>query len=281
MMELKLRRLLTQTPLARQHERVMQGRPRHAIAPIPWGAFDATRWPDGALAFALDAQQKLAVGEYLAVDLFARVASAIALHGAPIDLVAAAAAIPSDEIRHADITLRMASLLAGREVTVDVNKKLLTKRYTHEMTQEELDDFVIEVPAIGETLACALLKACVDRATDPTVKALYANIVRDEVHHARFGWYYLAWRAPQWTRAERQRVADRMGANVVEVERRFWNGRDAPARARKAARALGVLDSPSQRVVVRRIMEDEIVPGLDALGLGASHAWRVRRRGKA
>jgi hypothetical protein len=32
---------------------------------------------------------------------------------------------------------------------------------------------------------------------------------------------------------------------------------------------------------VRRIMEDEIVPALDAVGLGASHAWRVRRRGKA
>jgi len=26
-------------------------------------------------------------------------------------------------------------------------------------------------------------------------------------------------------------------------------------------------------------MEDEIVPALDALGLGASHAWRARKRG--
>jgi hypothetical protein len=278
---LTLRRLLTETPLARQHERVMQGRPRHAIAPIPWGGFDRRRWPDGALALALDAQRKLAMGEYLAVDLFARVASAVALHGAPIDLVAAAAGIPSDEIRHADITLRMASLMAGGDIAVDVKKELLATRYSPRMTQEELDDFIVEVPAIGETLACALLKACADRATDPTVKALYANIVRDEVHHARFGWYYLHWRAPQWTQAERQRVADRMGTHVVEIERRFWKGRDAPKGARKAARALGVLDSASQRVVVRRIVEDEIVPALDALGLGASHAWRVRRRGKA
>jgi len=278
---LKLRRLLTETPLARQHERVMQGRPRHKVAPIPWDSFDRRRWPDAALKLALNAQQMLAMGEYLAVDLFARVSSAIALLGAPIDLVAAAAAIPSDEIRHADITLRMATLMAGGDVTVPVRKQLVSERYSHRMTQEELDDFMIEIPAIGETLACALLKACADRATDPTVKALYANIVRDEVHHARFGWYYLAWRAPQWTRPERQRVADRMGANVVEIERRFFKGRDAPAPARRAARALGVLDSPAQRVVVRRIVEDEIVPALDALGLGASHAWRVRRRGKA
>jgi hypothetical protein len=278
---LQVRRLLTETPLARQHERVMEGRPRHKVAPIPWTAFDRSRWPAAALRLALDAQQKLAMGEYLAVDLFARVASGIALLAAPIDLVAAAAGIPSDEIRHADITLRMASLIAGKNVAVDVNKKMVSERWSHRMTLEELDDFMVEVPAIGETLACALLKACADRATDPTVKSVYSNLVRDEVHHARFGWYYLAWRSPQWSRAERQRVADRMGANLVGVERRFWHGRDAPAGARKAARALGVLDSPGQRVVVKRIMEDEIVPGLDAVGLGASHAWRVRGRGKA
>src|SRR5215472_11313671 len=238
---LQVRRLLTKTPLARQHERVMQGHPRQKMAPIPWTSFDRARWPDAALRLALDAQQKLAMGEYLAVDLFARVASGIALLGAPLDLVAAAAAIPSDEIRHADITLRMAALIAGKDVAVDVQPKLVSGRWSHRRSQEELDDFVVEVPAIGETLACALLKACADRATDPTVKSLYANIVRDEVHHARFGWYYLAWRAPQWTQAERQRVADRMGANVVEIERRFWKGRDAPASARKAANALGVL----------------------------------------
>ena len=278
---MQIRRLLTETPLARHHERVMQGRARRKLTPIPWDAFDRRRWPDAALRLALDAQQKLAMGEYLAVDLFARVASAVALHGAPIDLVAAAAAIPGDEIRHADFTLRMSSLIAGKDVVVPVKKELLATRYSMRMTQEELDDFVIEVPAIGETLACALLKACADRATDPTVKALYANIVRDEVHHARFGWYYLTWRAPQWTQAERQHVADRMGANVVEIERRFWKGRDAPASARKSASALGVLDSRAQQVVVKRIMEDEIVPALDALGLGASHAWKVRRRGKA
>jgi 1,2-phenylacetyl-CoA epoxidase catalytic subunit len=279
---MQLRRMLTETPLARQHERVMQGRGRRKHTPIAWNAFDRARWPGAALRLALDAQQKLAMGEYLAVDLFARVASAVAIHGAPIDLVAAAAAIPSDEIRHADFTLRMAALMAGKNVVVPVKKELLASRYsTSRMTQEELDDLMIEVPAIGETLACALLKACADGATDPTVKALYANIVRDEVHHARFGWYYLAWRAPQWTQAERQRVADRMGAHVVEIERRFWKGRDAPASERKSARALGVLDSPAQRIVVRRIMEDEIVPALDAVGLGASHAWKVRRRGKA
>jgi hypothetical protein len=148
------------------------------------------------------------------------------------------------------------------------------------MTQEQFDDFMIEVPVIGETLACALLAACADRARDPTLKALYGNIVRDEVHHARFGWYYLMWRSPTWTRAERQRCADRMGEIVVRIEERFGRGRDAPAGAKAAARDLGVLDSPTQREVVRRIVEDELVPALDVFGLGASAAWKVRGRSR-
>ena len=75
-------------------------------------------------------------------------------------------------------------------------------------------------------------------------------------------------------------VADRAGLVVMDVERRFWNGRDAPPKSKKAARALGVLESEGQRETVKQVMEKEIVPGLDALGLGASHAWRIRRRGR-
>jgi hypothetical protein len=276
----KVRRVLTDTPLARQHDRAIlkHGSARHK--PIPFDRFDRSKYPAAAVALALQAQKALALGEYTAVDLFAHVASSLAMNGAPFDIVAAATRIPSDEIRHADITFRMARLLAGRDVEVQFDRALMTDRWTQPASLEALDLAMTEVSAIGETLACALLSACQERATDATVRALFRSIVADEVHHARLGWYYLAWRAPQWTRAERQRVADRAGALVMDLERRFWQGRDAPEPARKAARALGVLESEGQRETVHEVVEDEIVPALDALGLGASHAWRVRRRGK-
>ncbi len=145
---------------------------------------------------------------------------------------------------------------------------------------ETLDRMMVEIPAIGEGLACALLAASRERASDVVARPLYDSILADEVHHTRLGWYYLAWRAPQWTTAERQRIADRAGEAVVDVEKRFWCGRDAPAGSRKAAAALGVLESEGQREVIRQIMEEEIVPALDQLGLGASHAWKVRKRGR-
>ena len=275
----KIRRALTDTPLARMHEREVMRHGSRRHKPIPFGRFDRSKYPEAALAIAFDAQRALALGEYTAVDLFAQLASGLALHGAPFDLVAAATRIPSDEIRHADLAFRMARLLSERDVEVQFDPVSVNKRWTEAKSLEAIDVTIVEVSAIGETLSCALLGECRKRASDPTVRAIFSSIVADEVHHARLGWYYLAWRAPQWTRPERQRIADRAGALVVDVEARFWNGRDAPEEARSAARALGVLESEGQRKAVRSIMEDEVVPALDALGLGTSHAWRRRRRG--
>jgi hypothetical protein len=276
----KIRRTLTDTPLARLHERAIleHGSRRHR--PIPFERFDRTKYPEAALTLAFHAQKALALGEYTAVDLFAQIASALALNGAPFDIVAAATRVPADEIRHADLAFRMARLLSGGDVEVQFDRAPLHKRGAQAMGLEELDGAIVEVSAIGETLSCALLGECRKRATDPALRAIYSSIVADEVHHARLGWYYLTWRAPQWTRAQRQRVADRAGAMVMDVETRFWRGRDAPQAARGAARALGVLESAGQRRAVGAVMEEEIVPALDALGLGASHAWRARKRGR-
>jgi hypothetical protein len=276
---IEIHRVLTGTPLARQHEHQLAGRARRALKPITWRSFDRAKYSAGALALACDAQRALASGEYGAVDLFAHIASALALHGAPFDLVAAATRVPGDEIRHADYAIQFASLLAGRDVSLKFDRAALTQRWEAGVDLERLDALMLDVAAVKETLAAALLSACRARATDPVARALFASIVSDEVHHARLGWYYLAWRAPQWSLAERQRVADRTGALVMGIERSFWHGRDAAPADRKAARALGVLESEGQRLAVASVMQDEIVPALDAFGLGASHAWRLRRRG--
>jgi hypothetical protein len=274
---LRVRRTLTDTPLARRHERDLE-RPRNRRA-IPWHAFRRSDYPDAALELAFDAQRALASGEYGAVRGFAELAAQMSMAAIPFDLVAEVSRIPADEMRHADYCCRMAALCAKREVVLTMPARPESRATAP--SPEELDRTVIHVCAVGETIAAALLAGCREQASDRVARAVFTSIVGDEVHHARLGWYYCAWRAPQWTYAERKRLADSVGEVLVGIEQRFWRGRDAPPRARKAARALGVLDSPSQRAVIRRIMEDEIVPALDALGLGASHAWRVRRRGES
>jgi hypothetical protein len=277
---IRIRRVLTETPLARQHDRTVTGRSSRQVIEVPWSKFQRAKYPEPALALACKAQTMLATGEYEAVELFSRIAAGLVANGAPIDLIAAATRAATDELRHCDYAFRMAALCANRDdVSIEVRSGRARARWKGALDLETLDFMMIEIPAIGEGLACALLAASRDRATDPVARPLFTSILGDEVHHTRLGWYYLAWRAPQWTRAERQRVADRAGEVIVDVEKRFWWGRDAPAGSRKAARSLGILESLGQREVVRHIMEDEIVPALDQIGLGASHAWRVRKRG--
>jgi len=134
-----IRRALTDTPLARVHERAILERGSRRHKAVPFDRFDRAKYPAAALAVALDAQRALALGEYTAVDLFARLASALALNGAPFDIVAAATRVPSDEIRHADLTFRMARLLAGQEIEVKFDRARLNELWGKPMSLEMLD----------------------------------------------------------------------------------------------------------------------------------------------
>jgi hypothetical protein len=272
-------RIVTSTPLAREHDHVFDHGDRRPRRPVPWKRFRRDDHPEPALDLAFDLYRKLASGEYGAVAAFSQLTAALALVGAPFDLVSASTRAAADEMRHAELALRMAILCRGRDFGVRVDRAVLDRRFAKKLSLHDIDLLMVEVPVLGETMAAALLMATKKIVRESVAKAITLQLVADEVHHARLGWYYMHWRAPQWTRAEKQRVANRAGELVASTEYRFWLGRDAPKKHRPAAAALGVLDSPTQRAAVREVMEREIVPGLDALGLGGSHAWRVRRRG--
>jgi hypothetical protein len=269
-------REISETPLARQHEVVLSTGGTRKIAETRWDDFDRAKYPEEALRLATFANRALAVGEYGAIAVFSRIAASMALHGAPIDLVCAATRIPTDELRHAEYARAFASACAGKPIPLSIPRAAFD---TSALTLAELDRSVLELSAIGEALACALLSACLEQAEDPVAHTYFANLVRDEVHHTRLGWHYLGWRAEEWSDDERQELADYAGRIVMNVEPRFSRGRQATApAARRATRALGVLDSKAQIEAVRAVTGDQIVPALDELGLGASEAWKVRRR---
>lgn len=277
-------RAVTGTPLARQLDGDLEGRVLTRRVRIPWSGFDRAAYPAEALAIATDAMRWLATGEYTAVEGFARLTVAFSWHGVPYDLIAACARIPSDEIRHSEIAVRAAEKLSGRpgaEVPLPVEGRRPAKPGEVRCSLRELDVHVAMLPAFLETLAVGLLSEARRRASDPMMKAVYSAVLADEIHHARLGWYYLAWRAPRWSRADRQHLADALAPRIAGRASMISDGRPAPRGCAKALRALGVMEGATQEAVVRRIMETEVVPGLDALGLGASHAWRLSplRRG--
>jgi len=276
--DISLTRVLSDTPLAELHDRALRGELTRSTREVPWHEFERARYPEEALVLARDLMCKLAGGEYSAVALFAQLTASLALNRAPIDFVAASARVSSDEIRHADYCLRMASLCQSGEVTVAVPSAALESDIPRSLSITELDFLMLKYAAVGETLAAALLTECRRRASDPVLRALFTSIVADEVHHARLGWYYAKHRSARWSSEARDELSTRVAEFVVGIELEFSRGRDAPPHASDAARALGVLDSASQRQVIAEVMNSEIVPALDAIGLSGSLAWAQRRR---
>jgi hypothetical protein len=276
--DIRLTRVLSDTPLAEVHDRAIRGALSRGSREVPWQEFQRSSYPEEALALARDLFCKLAGGEYSAVALFAQLTASLALNHAPIDFVAASARVGSDEIRHADYCLRMAGLCQGSAVTVDVPSAALASDIPHSLSLAELDFLMLKYTAVGETLAAALLTECRRRASDPVLHALFTSIVSDEVHHARLGWYYAKHRAERWSAEQRLELSARVAEFVIGIELEFSRGRDAPAHASDGARALGVLDSATQRQVIADVMNSEIVPALDAIGLSGSLAWARRRR---
>jgi hypothetical protein len=173
----------------------------------------------------------------------------------------------------------MASLCAGEERAIQVPPGALHDGLAPLVDIEEVDFAMLHYVAVSETLATALLTQCKRVARDRLSRAVFTALLADEVHHARLGWYYASHRSPSWTLGERQQLADRVAERIVGIEEEFWMGRDAPPAAAASARALGILDSKTQRAVIRDAMENEIVPALDALGFGGSRVWALRRRG--
>lgn len=271
-------RTLSQTPLSRLHGRVLAGKSPRRNKAIPWAAFNRKAYPEPALGLALDLCRGLARGEYAAIGLFSYVTTGLARTGAPLDVILAASSVSSDEARHADYCLAMASKLTEEEVIVDVPVRAVAAGLP-EPDLETVDHLMLEQVAIMETLAAALLTACRRRSSDPVARAFFTALVSDELHHARLGWYYAAHRVGSWDAPARRRLSQRIRPFLSVIEQQFWVGRDAPAGVEPAARALGVLDSETQRNVIASVMEGEIVPALDALGLGGSRAWKQRRRG--
>lgn len=269
------------TPLSRRHEQILQGKLARVPKPAPWTAFRQDAHPPAALALAGDLWLGLARGEYGAVGLFAKVAAGLTRTGAPLDLVHAATQASTDEARHTELCLRMAGLCNGGDAELTLSGPELDLVLAPLESSLDLDVTMIRGVAVSETLATALLTACQRRATERVSKSLLTTLVSDEVHHARLGWYYLAERAPHWSLAERQLLADATADLVTRIEQEFWVGRDAPRGDSTAAQSLGILDSKAQRAVVRDTMENEILPGLDALGFGASKAWSIRPRARA
>jgi hypothetical protein len=260
-------------PLARHQLRVLTRGPTRRARAIPFSDFAPEHYAQEALALASNQYGALARGERSAIGLFARLAAALDAFAAPREFVLAATAAAHDEARHAQYCEEFA-VRCGFDTSAPPAAPAPVEPEPRSLI--ELDVAMLRSVALSETLAAALLMACRRVAREPVARALLTTLIADEIHHARLGWYYAASRSPNWSTDERQQVADALAEAVICIESQFHRGRDAAPPFDRSTRALGVLRTDLQRSCIQDVVEHEILPGLDALGLNASKAWEQR-----
>ena len=249
------------TPLGIEHAHLMQRRYKR----IPW---------EESTAHELTEEQRQHVGrtwkartaaEHLAISTFSLLTLDLVAAGAPADILSMCLRAGIDEIRHAELCVRMVELYTGEKMWPRGGMSRLP-RNTEKPPGSQAVGNTLLVSCVSETFATTLLAAAREQSHDPPTQEVLTAIYSDEIMHARLGWSYLRYTlttgGQQAIDAAVEMVprAVRGVCNVVELPRS-----DAPIPAE--LRNHGIMLPSEQRVVFSTCIREVIAPGFCALGI--------------
>src|SRR5215470_3732845 len=134
---------LSGTPLEAEHHRLM----RRRSTPIPWAATTAGTLTPPERARLTATWMRRAEAEYLAVSTFSVLAIDLVAAMAPADVLSLCLRAGIDEVRHAELCVRMAKIYSGDQ-----------QLPTYGMSSLPDDP---EVPKLHQALANTMLVSCV------------------------------------------------------------------------------------------------------------------------
>jgi len=257
---------LSGTPLEAEHHRLMRRRSQ----PIPWEATTAAQLTEPERARLAATWTRRSEAEYLAISTFSVLAIDLVAAMAPADVLSLCLRAGIDEIRHAELCLRMVEIYSGTRPLPQPAMSSLPDDPERPKLHQALANTML-VSCVSETYATTVLSATRDLTTDPTAEAVLTSIYSDEVMHARLGWSYLRHAIEVGGQgvidaaAEMLPRALRGVANVVERERPV--GEVTPA-----VRAHGLMTPAEERVIYATCIREVLVPGFTALGIPVGSA---------
>jgi hypothetical protein len=252
---------LSGTPLEAEHHRLM----RRRSVPIPWDATTVDQLTPAERARQAGTWMRRSEAEYLAVSTFSVLAIDLVAAAAPADVISLCLRAGIDEVRHAEMCVRMAKIYSGEEKLPVAGMSKLPDDPKRPKLHQALANTML-VCCVSETYATTVLSATRDLTTDPTAQAVLTSIYSDEVMHARLGWSYLRHAIDVGGKgvidaaAEMLPRALRGVANVVERERPAGD-------VTPAVRTHGLMTPAEERVIYSTCVREVLVPGFEALGI--------------
>ena len=257
---------LSGTPLESEHQRLM----RRRTVGIPWAETTVEALSPDERRRLAETWTRRAAAEYLAVSTFAVLAIDLVAAAAPADVLSLCLRAGIDEVRHAELCLRMIEIYGGKRVQPPPGMSSLPDDPKRPRLHQALANTML-VSCVSETYATTVLSATRDLTVDPAAQAVLTSIYSDEVMHARLGWSYLRYALDHGgagaleAAAAMVPIALRGVANVVERERPVGE-------VTEAVRGHGLMTPAEERVIFSAFVREVAVPGFEALGIACGSA---------
>lgn len=252
---------LSGTPLEPEHHRLM----RRRSVPIPWAETTAAALSPPERTRLAATWLRRSEAEYLAISTFSVLAIDLTAAQAPADVLSLCLRAGIDEIRHAELCMRMVEIYSGERRIPPPSMSSLPDDKTRPRLHQALANTML-VSCVSETYATTVLTATRDLTTDPVAHAVLTSIYSDEVMHARLGWSYLRYAIEVGGQGVIDAAAAMLPralrgvANVVERERPIGD-------VTPAVREHGLMTPAEERVIYSTCVREVLVPGFTALGI--------------
>lgn len=196
-------------------------------------------------------------------DSFSVVVGALERRGTAPALLELARRAVDDEYRHEELSRRVASVYAGREMPRADRLKLTAPKYEGESERVRDSLTIIGQCVFNETTAGAFLEASLAHAKTKLARAAISELLSDEIDHGRIGWAHLSELTPE----ERKRIEPWI-LPLAYLNLREWQ-RETPYDPSHNAIFSDHGEPPT--AVLHAALVDAlrtlIVPGLEALGM--------------
>lgn len=200
------------------------------------------------------------------VASYARLIQHLVAHGAPADFVIEATRALWDATHHARLTLGIASVYAGTELTFGPLD--LDGANGPTVTVAETVDLVVREGCVGETIATAQLAVARDYAQAVAVRQVLARMADDSERHVAQSWRLLKWLVSQWPEQRARLLPSCEAASA-----------DAPTPRKdpmaEVLRRNGRLPAEEAHRIARNTVGRTVRPALQALAEGTSTSTPV------
>lgn len=207
---------------------------------------------------------------------FAAIAGGLVECGVIQPVIEIVTAAVRDEVRHAEISAALAARYRGEDhIRWPAPAKTLIPAFAPATGAFRSTLRVIAQCCINETLACAVLEACVAQGKSPLVRAAQQSILSDEIDHARAGWAHLS--SPFVSADDKRALAAWL--------RRLLAGKldalldEAAPLPGEAFPDHGMLSREVFMKIIHSALGDVVFPGFDAAGIDTTdaRAWAAEK----